>query len=507
VGFVHFSGWWSFRVVPGFFRPVAEAHRIGGFFNNPNHLAAFLTMMTLFLMGVAFFGRGGAITKMLLIFLSIASAIGVALTMSRGALLGMAVGGVVLLAMSVVILWHTQRHLIGSILLGVGLLGAFVSVLLYGVFSQQLQQRVTARGIMEGDPRSLVWKSALDQNREHPWLGAGARMFYDGCVRLRPTTSPTWMKDARFVHNDWLQMISDYGWVGLALLAAFVMVHLRQGWLYLRWFVHERFPRTASVSSSHLGYTIGGTAALVAALVHAGFEFHFHVAAIALTAAMFAGFLANPGMTAPTNPPMRIPGVRFVAKHVLVPVGCALLWGAWMHGRSDYCMAKAGLAPSESDAKFVHRMAWLTKAIEIDPGNSQAIYQRGRERMNAAAENSEPLAEMLAKRAVPDLEQAHRLNGHDYHVTLSLADAYDAIGRSDDAEKLIREAMEQAPLYQSPRLSLAIHFHRLSRFVEAEDAYFYTDRASAEITEDWRKYYRQMLKDAAVREEQLARNG
>ena len=67
--------------------------------------------------------------------------------------------------------------------------------------------------------------------------------------------------------------------------------------------------------------------------------------------------------------------------------------------------------------------------------------------------------------------------------------------------------MEQAPLYQSPRLSLAIHFHRLSRFVEAEDAYFYTDRASAEITEDWRKYYRQMLKDAAVREEQLARNG
>jgi O-antigen ligase len=497
VGFVHFSGWWSFHVVPGFVRPAGDSHRIGGFFSNPNHLAAFLSMMALFLTGVAFFGRGGALVRMMLLFLAIAAAIGVSLTISRGALAGLGAGAFVLLLMSLIILWDTHRQMIGGILLGVGLLGVLVGVILYGVFAQQLAKRTSTRGIGEGDPRALIWSSALQQGAEHPWTGAGARMFYEGCVRLRPTEAPSWMKDARFVHNDWLQMKTDYGWVGLGLLALFVAVHLRQGWVYLRWFVHEKFTRTASTSSSHLGYTVGAVAALVGALVHALFEFHFHVAAVSITAALFAGFLANPGIVDPMNRPWRIPGVRMLTKYALLPVGGLLIWGAWTHGRSDYCVAKAGLAPAEQDAKFVHRLSWLTKAIEIDSENAQAHYLRGRERMNAAAAAKEPLAGMLVKRAAPDLEKAHALLAPDYHVTLLLSDAYDSEGRSDEAEKLIKEAMAQAPSYQAPRLSMAVHLHRLARFVEAEEAYFHAGQATSEMNEDWRKLYFQMLKDAS----------
>ena len=41
LGLLHFSGRWEFHVVPGFGRSFG-AGRIGGLFNNPNHLAAFL---------------------------------------------------------------------------------------------------------------------------------------------------------------------------------------------------------------------------------------------------------------------------------------------------------------------------------------------------------------------------------------------------------------------------------------------------------------------------------
>lgn len=497
VGFVHFSGWWSFRLVPGFIRPDADAHRIGGFFNNPNHLAAFLTMCAVFLMGVALFGRSGAVGRLLLIFLALAAAIGVALTVSRAAMVGMTAGGLVLLVISLWVLWHTQRHRIGAILGGVLVIAGLGLVVIYGVFSPQLQRRAGTVGVGDGDPRGLVWRSALAQWHEHPVIGAGARMFYDGCVRLRPEDAPSWMKDARFAHNDWLQLLCDYGWIGAALFLLMLGAHLLQLSRYLHWFVHERFPRTASPLSSHLGYLAGSAAALAAALAHAVFEFHFHVAAVAIFAALFFGVLANPGIIDPLNPPRRRPGVRLLVKFALVPVGAVLLWGTWVHGRSDYCTARAGLAPSDPEERFVHRLEWLTKATDIDPSNMHAFYLRGRERMVTAATSPEALSAMLLKRAATDLEAAYRMNTHDYHINMALGEVYDAVGRPDDAEPVIREAIRLAPFYLAPRLSLAVHFHRLARFAEAEEAYLDAREARAEITEDWRAYYMQMIRDSA----------
>ena len=55
---------------------------------NPNHLASFFAMSSLLLAAVAIFGRGGAAWKLTLGFVSLTAAIGIALTMSRGGLVG-----------------------------------------------------------------------------------------------------------------------------------------------------------------------------------------------------------------------------------------------------------------------------------------------------------------------------------------------------------------------------------------------------------------------------------
>ena len=87
VGFIHFSGNWAYHVVPGFVRTF-ETGRIGGFYPNPNHLAAFLSFVVFLAAGQMFFGRGGASMKLLLGFLAVASVIGIGLSMSRGGNVG-----------------------------------------------------------------------------------------------------------------------------------------------------------------------------------------------------------------------------------------------------------------------------------------------------------------------------------------------------------------------------------------------------------------------------------
>src|SRR5690606_30457932 len=147
------------------------------------------------------------------------------------------------------------------------------------------------------DPRVVIWKAALAQHAESPVTGVGARMFYDGCIQYRTPDTPAHVNDALFVHNDWLQLLTDYGWIGLGLGLTIFLLHLIQSVRFLHWHATDRFQRTAQLTSRNVGHTVGGAAALCAGLSHALVDFHFHVPAIAILASLFMGTLANPGYT------------------------------------------------------------------------------------------------------------------------------------------------------------------------------------------------------------------
>lgn len=496
VGFIHFSGKWAFHIVPGYMRTFGEEQRIGGFFINPNHLASFFAMSSLLMAGMAIFGRGGAAWKLTLGFIALTASIGIALTMSRGGLLGLAAGGAALAVLSIVVLWKTQRHLVGKVLAGAAVLCLMGGVMLYGVFTEQLQMRLRGSGFAEGDPRPFIWRAALAQHAEQPWVGAGARMFYEGCVTHRTADSPPWMKDAEFTHNEWLQLLADYGWIGLVLAVVMLVVHFANLADYLRWFVSEKFPRSATLMSSGLGMALGVAAALVALLVHAVFEFHFHVPAVAVLAACLLGTCANPGYAPEACAPLRLPGVRFVLKLALIGAAAMMLWGVAMPGRADYFAAKADIPGAEDDATLT-KLEWLSKAITLDPQNARLWEQRGSIRITAASGKPVELAGGLLKRAVADLEEARRLNPRSLTAALELVDALTPLGEMDRAEHAIHDALALAPLFQAPRLALARHYFRLQRWQEAEEAYFHAAEARAGRTEDWFAEYRQMLKDAA----------
>ncbi|MFZ4764403.1 MAG: O-antigen ligase family protein, partial [Roseimicrobium sp.] len=383
MGFVHFSGAWTRHIVPGYMRSFGE-QRIGGFFNNSNHLATFLAMMALLSAAMTLYGRGGAVRKLMLAFLSLSAAIGIALTVSRGAMVGLAAGGVVLVAVSVWLLWATQRHLVGKVLLGVGVLGLLGGLVLYGVFAEQLKSRLGGGGFAEGDPRPVIWRAALAQHAESPWLGAGARMFYDGCITHRTQDSPPWMKDALFMHNDWLQALTDYGWVGFALVLVLVLVHFNHARAFFVWFAQERFGHTASLTSDGLAVTIGAVAAAVAGLVHAVFEFHLHVPATAVTMAFLFGCMANPGFTPVAQRPVGVPGARLLMKLAVLGASVILLYGVSIFGRADYYAERAEREEPDEDA-LLTKLDFYTRSLALDPANAAVWYARGSARLEAAS--------------------------------------------------------------------------------------------------------------------------
>ncbi len=119
VGTIHFSGYWSFHVVPHFARSFGEG-RVGGFFNNANHLAAYLLFAVLLLGGYLVFGRAAVSAKLLIGFLGLGGVIGLVLTLSRAGLVGLVAGGLVLAILSLWVVWRTNRHLVMLLVMGGG---------------------------------------------------------------------------------------------------------------------------------------------------------------------------------------------------------------------------------------------------------------------------------------------------------------------------------------------------------------------------------------------------
>ena len=497
VGSVHLSGNWSFHILPTFLRGT-EAGRIGGFFVNPNHLGAFLSFVLFLSLGWLCFGRGGAALKLWLGFMIVAMAVGMSLTVSRGALMGLAAGGLVYTVLALWIVWQTQRHFFWSLLGGGLVLILLAGAVLWKVNDEYLRQRM-GNNSMTDDIRFGIWDTAVVQFQQAPLLGEGARMFYDGGIKYRSEKISTWLSEPQFAHNEFLQLLADYGIVGASFLMIMILAHGLNALRFIRWFVREKFILTGRVLSMNLALCLGALSALVATLVHALLEFHYHVPATAMGGALVLGLLANPGFEAMQKPLMRVIGVRVATKLALGCSACALLAGFWIFGRGDYALVQARLAEARKDPKAYDQH--LDEATQLDPNNGEVVYLRGIKILDTPTTKEAKEIQASLTLAVADLQKAVALNPYNYLYHLALADGLDAIGRYDEALKSIQKALIEAPYHEEARLALGVHWHRLGRWKEAEKAYLWASKSRAMNKEgvmNWYASYRIMLKDAAA---------
>lgn len=496
VGMIHFSGQWNFHVVPSFVRSFPEG-RIGGFYNNPNHLAAFFSMVVFAGLGMVCFGRGSGGWRLVWAFVVISCTLGMALTVSRGGLVALMAGALVFGALSFWLVWRCQRHLAGKLFFGALVIALITGGVLWQVNEDYLRRRASQQ-VASADVRLPIWQAALAQHAEQPLTGAGARQFYEGGIRHRPTSLPSWLGEPEFVHNEYLQALADYGWIGLGLLLLVLGAHLEQGRRFVAWFARERFPREGRLISDKLALTVGAISALTASAAQALVEFHWHVGGLVLFGAAFLGFLANPGFEPGAVPARRWPWARTGLKAVLALSAVALLWQSVTVGRSDWQAARGALQAERGDMETA--LDQLRAATKLDRQSARKAQQLGEALLLAGASAaSADQQRAWLEEASEQLQRAAILNPFHYLTATTLADVHMALGKPERALSEIRRALTLAPLYEEPRLALALYHHRLGQFPEAEAAYLWASRAQAANTAGamtWQAAYRQLLVDA-----------
>jgi putative inorganic carbon (HCO3(-)) transporter len=262
-----------------------------GTFINRNHYAAFLEMTLLAALGLFFSrwrepqagetwrerllaltDRRASLNLTLLLCVGIVS-VGLVLSYSRaGIILGLAVAGCFCLT-QIRHGWSLQKTLL------MALLAAVVVVPIYGVGYWTLTGRyalLTGEMTTQGG-RIAVWRKTAEIIRDYPLLGTGVGTFQYVFPRYRDATTTAFYD---FAHSDYLQVFSEAGVLGLALLASGVFLVAKA------WRGDPREVRTGeTVLRSACGF------ALLSVGLHEAFDFSLQIPANLLAATLVAGCL------------------------------------------------------------------------------------------------------------------------------------------------------------------------------------------------------------------------
>lgn len=343
-------------------RFVTGAYRPAGTFFNTNHLAAWLVAVAL--VGVATPGR----VPVSLRWAGTAVILGgVAVTGSRGALVGLAVG-------SGVLVLYGWRRLTGRWRTGVVAGTLVIAAVAVGTFVERGRSPDP-----HGFGRTRIWAASLRLMEARPWLGIGPGQFRYAAPTVQfPDPVPPLRYDRSFAstHSDWVRIGCETGVVGVVVCALVLGCAAS---------ATRRSYREGRLGARH----VGAVAALAALLAQSAFENLSHRPAVYLLAAVLLGAVlsrASPATGASGTRTRVAWAMAIVATFVLVDVGP---YRAWQLQRS---VPAVSADPGATD-RIARAVRWnprqpyirmrLAEAVAADPAIAPL------ERYAAAREHAE----------------------------------------------------------------------------------------------------------------------
>jgi O-antigen ligase len=267
--------------------------RASGFYVCPNHFAGFLESLALLVLSLALFARLQVWIRVVLIYLATAAFAGVLISGSRGGYLSSGVG---LAALVIYAFYHAFRvapSRIQQLLLGAITVGGAALLLgsLWVSRSELLTQRFGSV-IEPKDLRPRLWQAALREFTLDPVVGTGAGTYL---IYGRKFRDPSIQSDPIYAHNDYIQLLAEYGVIGATLFVGFLAAHFSSAWKFirrmLRWLQHNE-----EAFSSSLALVVGASLGIIALMVHSFFDFNLQIPGNTLFVAYLFGILANPGV-------------------------------------------------------------------------------------------------------------------------------------------------------------------------------------------------------------------
>ena len=309
---------------PGF---VARFALPSGFFGHYIDGSTFLTGSSCLLGGAALVGRYHKVERWLWGLIAVGGMVAVYYTRSRGGIGGAAVSLGVFAVMALIVGKNQGARWFAPGIMAVPVIGLVVVGFLIKGWTDAQAVRNYKAGIdsmMDNSIRLNLLGIAVSCVGLHPWGGGGSRSFSWECYRF-------WEMDMHGpgsnrpeqVHNEILQVATDYGMVGAGLLGLFI------GTLVVIAVVRTLFSDTTDKLSNGDAWRLGGVAGLAGILVQSNFSFVFHMVPGVLLLGLCLGSVAHPGASGKSMAAKsRGPGIMVLAcvlacAALLVPMGLA----------------------------------------------------------------------------------------------------------------------------------------------------------------------------------------
>lgn len=447
-------------------RPEQYLMRASGTYLCPNHFANMLAMLFPLALALMLLPAAGFPLRLMALYFFIVSLPVIYWTQSRSGWLGMVAGVCTTLTL---LAWRRSRA---------GLLLALVALpLLAGAGGwaawKTLPAVRTRVGAVLEDPeeaggiRMQMWRDVPAMVRARPVLGFGGGAF----VWIYPPYQ-THVEDHLhwdFLHNEYLQLLVEYGTAGLVL-----------GLAALAWCLTGLVRGVLRARSSESAFLLAGAGgSLTACLVHALFDFNFHIfpnphALVWIGGVAWGGwFMQERGGESVQE---RHRKIRAVAA-VLGALACA--YGAWLAfaGGMSYAwnlkgdLARTRLDWEDVESDYRKAMAWDSWNWRPHLGmgdlkSIQALWHR-----DPDLEREQAGKQQLAAEAAESFRKARSRNACDMAVEFGLGRALNAMGDPDKALEHYRRAAAYQQRHIFYREQLGIQLRRMGRDREALEVF------------------------------------
>lgn len=462
------------RLLP-FLEPASYSLRATGFYICPNHLAGFLEVAALTGLSAACWSRGPVWLRIVAGYGAFMCLVGVVLTGSRAGFLSASVG---LAAFAVLSLKALRRDVMAG--RKWGLISALLLLLIGVVFagarftSSQVFLKSRWEHLLTGEEaRGEIWQTAIEQFKSAPVLGTGSGTFQ---YQERFYRKPSQISDSVYAHNDYLQLLAEYGALGMAGLLFFLVTHLRHGMRTVRSLVSDRPDLSTRLQSNRLALTIGALCVVSAYVVHSFFDFNLHIPANTLLLAAVFGFLANPGMRSPSAPELQSKfggWVKLAAPALglwLAIKGLPTLPGEHLTEQSRQQLVHSLQTPNPVTPPAAVESA--TRALSYDARNPFTYLYLGQAlvEVSQTADGSEERSAVLA-RAADAFQKGLILFPQDRELLLGTGATLDALQLFEEAAPFYRRAVEWNPNSSRVRALYAAHLHAAKKWDQAEAEY------------------------------------
>ena len=351
--------------------------RASGSFGAPNSLAGFLILL-IPAVGALAFRRGARVSgRVGWGGLALVLVVGLVLTISRGAWLGLAVA---LAAWPLVAGNGNWWRRLGLAVAVAGILAIAGGVVLASSPRARERFGYLVRDMGE-KTRPIMWRAAWGLFREHPAVGSGGGSYNVLFERFRPEQFPD---EPKWAHNDYLNTLSDYGAVGFGLLLGMGGVVV---WRCRRTSSGRLLQREDAGDVAGRDWiddplltramAIGMLAFALQLLV----EFHFKIPALAMAFATVAALVVARAWPADAGAAVRDAPIRRIATAAAVVAIVVAGWFAVVY-RAEELRFRARelidqLAVKSQDqpvfrVRVLQAEADLARAVSLDSSNGQA---------------------------------------------------------------------------------------------------------------------------------------